>query len=224
MLLLSIFIACQSTGVLDIRAYGEAFIEEGIASSELEDGWQIEFTSFLSQFENITIADEVVLESIEVALTEPSDGEGQSLVVIPVSKTELDGLTFDAGNFQVAGTASKGDITKEFTWEFSNPQTFGDCEGDIAIEKNESAVFEITIHADHLFYDSLVAETPNLRFDALASADQNDDGVISQEELSQTDVGLYDIGNYDISNMWEWLETNADTLVHANGEGHCFPL
>ena len=79
----------------------------------------------------------------------------------------------------------------------------------------------MTVHADHLFYDSLVSEEPELRFDALAAADTDMNDQITEAELAAAGVGSYDVGNEDVDDLWSWLVAHSRTLGHVDGEGHC---
>jgi hypothetical protein len=89
------------------------------------------------------------------------------------------------------------------------------------VEKDATAIFQITVHADHLFYDSLVSEEPQLLFQPLADADADQDGDITTEELGATDIGAYDPGNEDLDDLWSFLMAQSRTLGHVDGEGHC---
>lgn len=84
---------------------------------------------------------------------------------------------------------------------------------------------EITIHGDHLFYDDLFSETPNVAFDLIAAADKDGDGVITELELRKLDIRAqdrYQVGDLTaITDLWSFIEQQTTTLGHFNGEGHC---
>ena len=106
-------------------------------------------------------------------------------------------------------------------WTFTSSTRYSGCEANISLADGATASFELTIHADHLLYDSLVSSEPALRFDHYAAADADDDGVISQAELELASVGALDVGNTGVETLWGYLEAQITTLGHANGEGHC---
>ena len=116
----------------------------------------------------------------------------------------------------------RGDETKTFHWVFDHTTTYHGCETTTSVEDGGTSTFQITVHADHLFYDSLVSEEPDLLFGALADADEDGDGEITEEELSEADIGAYDPGSEDgIDDLWAFLNAQAKTLGHVDGEGHC---
>jgi len=81
---------------------------------------------------------------------------------------------------------------------------------------------EITVRGGHLFFDSLVSDSPSVVFDTLAAADIDGDGDLSRAELEAADIGNYDPGNDDtITNLWSWVEAQSQMVGHVDGEGHC---
>jgi hypothetical protein len=117
----------------------------------------------------------------------------------------------------VSGTGTKAGVSKSFEWTFDTPTKYSNCQ----LELEEGQGFQITVHADHLFYDSLISEDPGVRFQALADADTDGDGVITQSELAATDIGSYDPGSEGVEDLWAWLVAQSQTMGHFNGEGHC---
>lgn len=143
--------------------------------------------------------------------------------------------------FFATGTATDGDATFEFAFGFP-PIEQSRCEnGDgtegIVITPNGVTEAEVTIHLDHLFFDSLAAEEPSMRFEPFAAAAI--DGYVTNAFLDRdvTDIrarsGLpimdgetvvvYDPGPYAISpmNLEQYLLAAGSTMGHWNGEGHC---
>ena len=88
---------------------------------------------------------------------------------------------------------------------------------------------ELTVHGDHVFYDDLQSEEAVPRFQALADADANSDGLITLEELDQ--VPLYTIpvekGTYgtgalgNVNTLGDYERTLSRTIGHYRGEGSC---
>jgi hypothetical protein len=112
-------------------------------------------------------------------------------------------------------------VTKTFAWEFTTPIVYADCETTTRVPDAGTGTFQVTVHADHLFYDSLVAEQPALGFDAIAAADLDFDDVITTDELAATGLAAYDPGNLPIDDLWAFLSAQAATMGHVDGEGHC---
>jgi hypothetical protein len=127
----------------------------------------------------------------------------------------------------IAGTATDGDVTKTFEWGFDTDTVYDPCHSNAVVEDGGDASVQITIHGDHLFYDSAVSESPSLRFSDVADADTTEgdgDDVITEEELLDYDItGLpnYGVGNLDIDNLWDYIAHMTTTLGHIDGEGHC---
>jgi hypothetical protein len=214
-------------GVVEFRIWGEDFIEEGIPADEFADGWAVEFDRFEVQIRDISIAETPMTDTSPFDISEPSDGEGQLIGLLGVPAGDHADATYTLAWTIVEGRAHKDGVDKTFVWEFEQPVRYTNCEAVTRVEAvtgyegGPLAVFEITVHADHLFYDSLVAEDPDLRFAALAAADSDDDGVITQAELAAADLGAYDPGNLAIDDLWSFLVAQAQTMGHVNGEGHC---
>lgn len=109
----------------------------------------------------------------------------------------------------------------------------------LVITPNGRATAQMTFHLDHFFFDSLVAEEPNVRFQAYA-ATAGDDGTVTFDELAaQRLADLRDIDGsplvedgaqvvYDpasaplaTQDLRSFVFHQATTLGHFDGEGHC---
>lgn len=214
--------ACAAgEGMIEVRSWGESFIEDGIPADEMADGWAISFDRFEVELRDISIAGATLDDPDPIDLSRPSDGEGQLLGTVDVAEGDYGDLSFTLARVTIEGSASKSGETKTFMWEFGTPVSYSECETLTQVPADGVGEVEITVHADHLFYDSLVAEEPALRFDAIAAADSDADGMITQEELAATDLGAYDPGNLSIDDLWSFLAAQAATMGHVDGEGHC---
>jgi hypothetical protein len=125
-----------------------------------------------------------------------------------------------AGGFSlyVEGTATKGDAVKTFAWGFDSDTAYRDC------HTGGEAASTITIHGDHLFYDDLISEEPDVTFDVLAEADADDDGEIAPAELAAFDITTlpnYQVGAYPVDDLWAFVRHQTSTVGHIDGEGHC---
>lgn len=218
-------IACSSSsgeGTVTVTAYGEAFIEEGVPAAEMDDAWAVEFDRFDVSIEEVSLGGETLSDIDVVDLTRASSGEGQELGTLLVPAGDHTNSSFSITRVELAGEATKGGETKSFHWVFEQSTDYDECETTTEVSAEASATFQITVHADHLFYDSLVSEEPQLLFGPLAASDANEDGEITQEELAATDIGSYDPGSEDgIDDLWTFLNAQVRTLGHVDGEGHC---
>lgn len=221
----SLLSACSGSdegeGKVQVTVYGEEFIEEGIDASEMDDGWAIEFERFEVTIAGVQVAGEELDDSVTIDISEGSDGAGHAIGEIQVPAGDHEASSFTIERVEVEGSAELDDVTKTFHWVFETPVAYSECETTTSVEEGEAATFQITVHADHLFYDSLVAEEPALLFSALAAADTDDDGEITEEELAVADIGSYDPGNEEADDLWSFLKAQSATLGHVDGEGHC---
>lgn len=230
LLLLSLAItlpACSESdagdGEVQVTLYGEEFIEQGIPADEMADGWSVSFDTFTVttsevQIDGVTASD---LEPIDIS--RPTDGSGHALTTMTVPQGEHSGSHFTLTRQHVVGSATKpGQPTMRFDWTLEKETRYSNCQTTTNVTSGQPATFQLTIHADHLFYDSLVSPEPQVLFQALADADSDQDGDITRAELEAASLGSYDAGNDDtVNNLWDWLEAQSATLGHVDGEGHC---
>ncbi|HEY0136004.1 MAG TPA: hypothetical protein VGB85_18085, partial [Nannocystis sp.] len=87
LLLCTLLLAACDTDmtVIDVRVYGEEFIESGIPAEVFADGWAVDFDKFLVTVGEVKVtgpgASEVTKPEFQVFdLTQPSDGVGYSVV------------------------------------------------------------------------------------------------------------------------------------------------
>ena len=221
-MLVTLALGCGSDeGELEVRAWGQDFIEVGIPADALSDGWAIEFSRFEVSFASITIAGQSIADPEPIDLAQPSDGAGQLLGRVTVAAGSYDDAAFEVGRMQVEGSASKDGVSKSFAWTFPLIVFYSECETSTEVPGGGTGELQITVHADHLFHDSLIAEQPALRFDALAAADGDGDDVITMQELAAAELGAYDPGNVEVESLAGFLEILATTTIHADGEAHC---
>lgn len=214
--------ACASGGGdVEVRIWGEAFIEDGIPATELADGWAIGFDRFEVELRDVSVAGVTFEDPDPVDLTEPSEGRGQRIARAAVPAGDYDDAEFTLVSFSIEGSAERAGVVKTFAWMFDTPVAYSNCETLTEVPRDGVGELQITVHADHLFYDSLVSEQPTLRFDAIAAADTDGDGEVTMAELAATDIGPYDPGNLAIDDLWSFLAAHAQTMGHVDGEGHC---
>ena len=220
-LLVTLCCACAGEGEVEVRAWGEDFIEVGIPADAADDGWAITFDRFEVSLRDVSIAGASLEDPEPIDLTEPSEGRGQLVGRASVPAGDYEDAEFTIVSILVNGTAEKDGMQKTFAWTFDIETEFHACETTIEVPRDGVGELQITVHADHLFYDSLVSEEPALRFDPIAVADADNDGEVTMDELAATDIGAYDPGNLAIDDLWSFLTAQAQTTGHVDGEGHC---
>jgi hypothetical protein len=212
----------DGTGQVQAYVYGESFIEEGIPAEEMGDGWSVTFDTFRVQVEDVVVGGVTLPQAGALDISMASDGSGQRLSSAQVPSGDHSGSSYRITRVEVSGQGSKDGVTKTFDWVLDQDTHYTNCETTTSVPDQGSADFQITVHADHLFYDSLVSEEPQVLFQALADADTDGDGAITQEELADTDIGAYDPGSQGgVDDLWTWLIAQSRTLGHVDGEGHC---
>lgn len=222
-------------GAYTMTAYGEAFVEDKIPAEET-DGWEIEFSRLEVNIAELSARNDdgesvEVDEVFTVDLTEDSGGEGHVLTTIEDAPAgRYNDLTYRIAPangqpaIRVAGTATKDSTTKTFAWTFETDELYENCQTSAMLDDGGEATSELTIHADHFFYDDLESSEPNVAFDLIASADADDDGEVTLEELADVDITgetRYQVGSRDITDLRGFVEAQTKTLGHIDGEGHC---
>lgn len=209
-------------GDVHVSIYGESFIEDGIPAHETRDGWAITFKKFNVTIDQVSVSGQTLSAPQELDLTQGSDGDGHLLEVLKVNQGALTEGSYSLSHIEVKGEA-QGPAGEHiiFNWALPSSIHYTICHIDERVTADTPAAFQITVHADHLLYDSLVSTSPALGFQAFADADADQDGEVTQAELAATDIGAYDPGNEDVDDLWSWLEALSLTLGHINGEGHC---
>jgi hypothetical protein len=215
--------ACTAgEGEVVITTYGEAFVEDGIPASALDDGWAIAFDRFAVTVREAAIGGRALAPAAPVDLAVASAGRGHRLGALVVEAGTHADARFTLARLEVSGAASRGPETRRFAWVFDDETRYSACETVTGVEAGGEATFQITVHADHLFADSLVAASPRLLFQPLADADADGDGEVTATELGARGLGAYDPGSEGgIEDLWRWLEAQARAVGHADGEAHC---
>lgn len=246
---LALSTACDDTETAapvdhQITAYGEDFIEVDIPADE-SDGWRIEFERFIVLIQDVQAGDAGLTGPYAIDLTADSGGVGHRLGTLaggPYARLDYriapaasaENINVDAAALQsmidagyaiwVEGSATKDDVTKTFAWGFETNTTYTACE-TMPAEVDGAVRSALTIHGDHFFFDDLVAPDPNVAFDLVASADADDDGAVTPQELAAIDItslSNYQVGSRgEIEDLWAYLEVQSTLVGHIDGEGHC---
>jgi hypothetical protein len=241
-------------GTLSVTIYGEEYAEVGIPADETDGWAITfdRFLVVVGEIELAVGHDHGDHGRFEDAtyrvfdLAEPSGGAGHPVLSAAVAGGHYDhagyriGPSADAttGNasagdtawmvaemlaVHVAGSATDGAVTKTFAWDFSRGVYYAHCHVDALVDGGEGAA-ELTIHADHLFFDDLVDEDPAVAFGLIAEADADGNGEVTQEELAAFDLSTqarYQVGSLPIENLWDFIAYQVTLIGHVDGEGHC---
>ncbi len=154
-------------------------------------------------------------------------------VGLNVEPADVEAMKAGGYSIWLRGSATDGATTKAFDWGLSLAMTYSECEMGQSID-GANVVMQSTIHADHLFYDDAVSPEPAVAFQLIANADGADgsqaDDTITLAELAATDIrtqARYQVGSSTtpagapIENLRQYIELQATTVGHINGEGHC---
>ncbi len=136
----------------------------------------------------------------------------------------------------VRGSAQRDAVTKRFTWTFrQNVELFAcgylsEVATLVVLTGGRRQQLQLEVSGEQLFRDSVTSEG-ELRFDAFAAADADNDGSITMEELRQRDAHTtVDLARLDIdlpidpaaltvADVLYWLQFTS--LPHVVGGGRC---
>jgi hypothetical protein len=111
-----------------------------------------------------------------------------------------------AASALIKGVATKGDTSKTFEWVFGEATAYENCrvvdgaymQKGVVVVADTTTVLDLPISGKPLFEDDLASVKPKSRFEPIANADTNGDGVVTLSELDR--VRLADVhatyGNY----------------------------
>lgn len=231
------------------------------------DGWSMTFDHVIVSIDAVSVGGAVLARPpmlvdlhqgrvelfTEAALAPGRLGIGYDLATVSADAVEIGTIDSAARARMQAASASvhiEGTATHathgEYTFEIVLPRGVmaEDCEQadgtmGVVVPENGTAEGEITIHLDHLFFDSATAEEPSLRFEAWAAV-AGADRHVTMDELAMQDltdlVGvdgmpLDDEGTLVVYeppatglpslNLREHVLAQAITVPHWMGEGHC---
>ncbi len=247
-------LACDdeaAPGSLGVFVYGEEFIEEEIPADVFADGWKVDFAEFLVAVSDVAVGTGATpalsSDTTYILNLAQASGDGHALIsgdvpggryddtsfsIAPASGAVAANATAEQVAFMndnglsifVTGRASKDGVEKTFAWRFNSTTNYRACESTAKVDGGTERTV-LTIHADHLFYDSLVSEEPDVRFQLFADADADGNHAITLDELAAVDItGLanYQVGNAtDVTDLAAFVVAQTATLGHIDGEGHC---
>lgn len=171
----------------------------------------------------------------------------QSRNVNGVAEADLDAMIDGRYALWITGTASDGTEEYPFDLRFENLRVINETcvngldETDGLVVPNNAVVgAEVTVHLDHLFFDTFATDEALLRFEPWAAV-AGGDGVIKLEDLESQSLSdlrdrngdplldgeghpvVYDPGplSLPVNDLREYVIAAATTTGHFNGEGHC---
>ena len=176
----------------------------------------------------------------------PPDDEDVVATQGDVSDEDLDRMIDERLNYWVEDRASKGDVEVRFAWGVQNATRNEACTNGVddtagvVLRNNSMAVAEITLHIEHMFWDTLGSEQTRLRFDAIAAM-ADDEGMVSFEALADQRLAdlrdadgqplldsdgsllFYDAGSAPLAeqNLSEFIRATMRSQAHLNGAGLC---
>ncbi len=162
-----------------------------------------------------------------------------------VSEDDVAMLAEGGFSYFIEGEATKGDERVTFSWGIANPAEYTECENGsddgpgVVVENGATTAMEITVHLEHLLWDSISGEGGTLRFDAIAAM-ADADGVVPFAALANQSLGdlrdadgqpLTDgIGpiTYDASgvtlprdDLQQFMVASLTNQPHLGGDGRC---
>ncbi len=225
---------CGGEGTWILETWGEDYIETGIPAEAFDDGCSVVFDRFEVVDSELALLDgdgAVVGEvpgSFVLDMTQPGPVELGSATV---PATHYDAVSWRIGptddepvSVGVAGSITCGEQSVSFAWDFDTDTTYRCEPEDLTIPAGGEDVTELTVHGDHLFYDSLEDPDAQLRGQAFVDADTDADGEVTMVELEAVAVaGLgYDVGSRaEVEDLYAFVAFLTRTLGHVDGEGHC---
>lgn len=139
--------------------------------------------------------------------------------------------------YWIDGTVSCPERSVSFSFQVAVPTEFYDCESDgepgVAVGSGGTSTATITLHGDHLWFDSLVSSgegTVQRRAAWILKADADGDGKVVTEDLAAlraedafpSSLG-YNLsgGLVPVTTALDFVRVQLATQGHVNGEGEC---
>ncbi len=230
-LVLPSLVACGS-GDWTVTTWGEEFIEEGIPATEFGDGCSAVYDRFEVEITSATLlhADEEVVGEVPSGRFELTDPGPQELGSVSVPAGDYERVYYaigpgDSDAVRASGTVTCGDDTVSFDWSFSPSPRYRCLPLEVTVPEDGEVTTELTIHGDHLFFDSLEDEGGTPQGQAIVDADGDGNAEVTLEELEA--VAVADLGyplgiHTDVTELGEFITLLVQGVGHVDGEGHCY--
>lgn len=141
--------------------------------------------------------------------------------------------------YWIEGTIERPGKPVSFVLQLAVPTLYTACESNgqpgVSVSEGGAASATITLHGDHLWFDSLVPgreSTIVRRTQWLVDADTDGDGKVVTEDLAKLPAEIafpsaqgYNLsgGPFPITNALDFVRAQLATQGHLNGEGACQP-
>jgi len=172
--------------------------------------------------------------------------DGATINLNDVAAEDIERMRAGGFNYWIEGSATLDEMTYTFAWGLANPTRNSSCSNGLdgtdglVVRTNSTTEAEITIHVDHLFWDTLGSEIAAMRFTPIAAASTDDTHVDFEELAGQLLSDLRDIGGEPLQdgegqrivynpgavpigepNLMEFVLASAASAGHVNGLGLC---
>lgn len=226
-----------SFGALELKG------ADGTAAISSSDKYVVDLHAGDGSLPNIEALEARRWESFNFQITAP-DANVKKLGT--VDDADVQAMVTGKYNYWVEGTATKGAESIEFAWGLANPTKNANCTNGlddtdgVVIRTNVTTEAEITIHVEHLFWDTLGSEDASLRFDALAAVAGADKMVTTEELATQSLADLKDANGMPLKDsagmtvvynpgsvplksqdLLSFIQASGASMAHLNGEGLC---
>lgn len=181
-------------------------------------------------------------EDVRYVMAPPSEASVDAGPVDPAIRARM----IDEGwSVYLEATAERDGETRTLAWGLdlavlNRGCVAGDGTDGVVVPAGAVTEAQITLHWDHLFFDSLRLDDAQMRFDAMAAVAEDDGSIplanLDQQRLADlrdadgeplTDAEgaplVYDPGSAALPEptLLHMVRAAAETIGHWNGEGHC---
>ena len=178
--------------------------------------------------------------------------QDDAVLVNDVDAAIAETMRFDGLTYYYEGTAERDGMSFDFRFGLANPTRNTSCTNGnddtqgVVVQNGSVTETELTIHLDHMFWDTLGSQQFLMRFDAMAAADDaavggDGDHVITLDELAAQRLSdlkgldgaplvdasgaaiVYDPGTTPLSEptLRGFVLASTATQLHINGLGFC---
>lgn len=234
-----------------------AFIESAIPAEQFADGWSVKFDKFLVILRDAAVVDadgrvgaqqpgakafdltkpgpvelfSATAEAKQWPVVRYTIGTDTGALAGNISDTDLALLKSRAASVIVTGKGTNGPFTKSFEWSFSSNTLYDACtsadgKAGVTLLPSQTVEVQLTVHGDRFFADQL-GTGGKLRFEAIGTADGNNDGKVTLDELAAVQLETLPAGQYgtgeamNVLSLKDFITQNVRSLGHFQGMGTC---
>lgn len=154
-----------------------------------------------------------------------------------VTPQERDEMVAKGLTYWIEGTVVCPEPARTVTFKFqvAVPTMYYQCESDgepgVAVSAGGTSTATVTLHGDHLWFDSLPSATEgtvNRRAGWILHADPDGNGMVDTADLAAVPAAVafpsslgYNLAGANIENALDFVKAQLSTQGHLNGEGEC---